>query len=333
MPRDISSVKLHRLNRLMGMLYAGNPVPKNVIVDTMGYTTSRTFERDLAFLREAYDVEIAYDRARGGYVLEGRGSFILNFTLTEREVLGLVSGLCMAAHFLPHLQKDTESLWGKMRSALPESLLEKGETLGNASVISLPVSMMDPRTFDMILHAINIRQSLRFSYASPYSGEEPKLRKVSPWGVFFQSHAWYLWGSHPKLPRGATYRISRILSPHPWPEEPYHEPPEETSLHKHASSGWYGYTGDAAIPVEIEIAPPLGDTVQETTWHPTQHFRKTEEGKVIMTAEVPDLGAVARWIMASAPYAEAKAPRELVEKMEELAREMLRKHGHGSSNS
>jgi len=40
---------------------------------------------------------------------------------------------------------------------------------------------------------------------------------------------------------------------HPWPEEPYQEPPEETSLHKNASSGWYGYTGDAAIPVEGDL--------------------------------------------------------------------------------
>ncbi len=326
MPRDLSSVKLDRLNRLMRLLYSGRPVSKDAIMDVIGYASSRTFERDLAFLREAYDAEIRHDQTQGGYILEGRGTFILNFTLTEREILSLVSGLRMASHFLPHLAKDADDLWTKMRSSLPESLLEKGETLGRCSVVSLPVSRMDSRAFDLLVDAIGTRTNVRFSYRSPYGSERATTRVVSPWGVFFQSHAWYLWGSHPKTPKGVTYRISRIKTLHVWPDTPFSPPPEGMRIDDHASSGWYGYTGDADIPVEIEISPPLAEIVRETVWHPTQRFEDGEDGKTIMRAEVPDLGAVARWTMASAPYARAKSPEELVRRVGELARGMAEGH-------
>ncbi|SMG16033.1 helix-turn-helix transcriptional regulator [Dethiosulfovibrio salsuginis] len=326
MPKDTSSVKLDRLNRLMGILYSGRAVTKNLILDEIGYTTSRTFERDMAFLREAYMVDIRYDRLCGGYILEGRGSFILNFTLREKEILALIAGLRMSSHFLPHLDKDAQELWAKMRSSLPESLLNQGDILGQSVVLSLPVSQMDPRAFDTILEAIKDLKNIQFSYRSPYGQGNATTRVVSPWGVFFQSHAWYLWGSHPKVPKGVTYRISRIKSIITSPDTTFAKPPEGTDIVGHSSSGWYGYTGDASIPVKIEISQPLGDIVKETLWHPTQSFLDRDDGVVVMTAEVPDIGAVARWIMASAPHAKAKEPEELVQKVAELAHGMAKEH-------
>lgn len=193
-PKDLSSIKLQRLNLLMGLLSTGRTVPKEEIIASLEYRTSRTFERDLDFLRSAHCVEIVYDKARKGYRMEGKGSFILNFTVSEKEVMSLVAGLRMARHFLPHLEDSSESLWGKMRNALPENLLRSGDSLGRSAVMSLPVSSMDGRVFAMIVESVEKGQNLRISYRSPYGDGSSKTRVVSPWGVFFQSHAWYMWG-------------------------------------------------------------------------------------------------------------------------------------------
>ena len=37
-------------------------------------------------------------------------------------------------------------------------------------------------------------------------------------------------------------------------------------------------------------------------WHPTQKIEESPEGGVILTAEVPHLPEVARWILSGAPH-------------------------------
>jgi predicted DNA-binding transcriptional regulator YafY len=213
-----------------------------------------------------------------------------------------------------------------MRNALPENLLRSGDSLGRSAVMSLPVSSMDGRIFAMIIESMEKGQNLRISYRSPYGDGPPKTRVVSPWGVFFQSHAWYMWGSHDDLPKGATYRISRMKKVIYSPETTFIKKPEDRDIGDHAASGWYGYTGNQDYPVVIVIDPPLSEIVRETLWHPSQEFFDLPNGSVEMRATVPDIGAVARWIMASAPYASAVSPDELVERVRELSEKMEERH-------
>ncbi len=323
MPRETSSVRLSRLNKLMRALYSKPFISGKELLPSLGYASRRTFERDLSFLREEYGTEIIYDASKQAYTLKGRGSFILNCTLSEQEVLGLVAGLQMAGHFLPHLSREMNSLWGKIKGSLPQNLAECGEELGNNTVLALPVSTMDADIFGRIIDAIRSAHTIRFDYRSPYGSEPGRRRTVSPWGVFFQSHAWYLWGSHDKHEGGATYRISRIKTLEPKLDTPYCPKPADKTLSEYASSGWYAYTGDAQIKVAIKITPPLAEIVPETVWHPTQKTETHADGSITLTAHVADIGAVARWVMASAPYAQALEPQELRDAVEGMAMAVL----------
>lgn len=121
MSRDLSSIRLSRLNSLILAFYSSRRMTKDQLMNCLEYSNPRTLERDLAFLRDEYAVDIIYDRSARQYIFNGRGKFLVSTTLTEREVTAMAAGLRMAAHFLPHLQEPSRDLWSKFKGVLPRA--------------------------------------------------------------------------------------------------------------------------------------------------------------------------------------------------------------------
>jgi predicted DNA-binding transcriptional regulator YafY len=272
-------------------------------------------------------VEIDYARHRRAYRLRGTGRFVAVFELTEREVTALAAGLGMASHLLPHLQEECESLWGKIRFRLPKGLSDHGERLGKAAVVALPVSPMDPKVFETCLNAIRKGNAIRIRYRSPYGDGAVRHYELSPWGVFFRAHAWYLWAGSPSCGEARTFRISRIAQI-VMEERPMTLPQPEAGVAAFAQSAWYACPGEPCHGIRIRVNPPLADVVAETRWHVSQTLERLEDGTLFLSATVPDLDEVARWVMASAPYAEVIEPLELRKKIQALSSKTAEKHGN-----
>ena len=63
--------------------------------------------------------------------------------------------------------------------------------------------------------------------------------------------------------------------------------------------------------------------MREIKWHPTQQIEELPDGNVILTAEVPYLDEVARWVLAGAPNAKVIEPKELKDMVKEFAMKAL----------
>ena len=76
-------------------------------------------------------------------------------------------------------------------------------------------------------------------------------------------------------------------------------------------SAWHVIPGSEKIPVKVQITEPLSESFRELKWHPTQKVIECSEGGIILTAEVPDLYEVARWVMSGAPHIIVIEPDDL----------------------
>ncbi len=331
MPRDLSSLRLTRLNTLLCLLAsrANTCLPKETLYEQMDYSNSRMLERDLAYLRQQFGAVIRWDHEQKGYILESSGSFMMHLSLSGNEATALVAGLGMATHFLPHLQEDCNSLWQKMQCALPEQLASQAQKLAQSAVMALPISTLDPDKFSKILQALGRKRTVEAWYTKP-NAPEPKEEHyhLSPWGVYFRAHAWYLWAwSHTSTPEGErTFRISRF-NQISMTNETARKIPEGKDVTTHAGGAWYAFSGGKKRKVRIRVYPFMSRIVRETTWHPSQKIEECPDGSIILSAEVPHLEEVAKWILATAPYAEALEPAELRQKVVELARGVMGRHG------
>ncbi len=324
MPLDTASVRMERLNSLMLLLLQDKENTKSRLISILEYQTTRTLERDIQLLRDRYGVEITYDARKKTYQCKDAGQFMLRFSLTKPEVIALAAGLKMAKHFLPHLQSSADAIWEKTARLMPEELLEEGKRLSEATVLSIPVSSLDAAIFQKIIDAASSCTALDITYRSPYK-TETSSDAISPWGVYFQSHAWYMWAGGKRHPDGATYRVSRI-SHLSQSAEPYLPPPEGETVQSYAGTAWFARPGKLKYKIKLHLRMPLAAIVAETKWHPTQRIENAPGGGIIYTATVPDLEEVARWSTSCAPYIEALEPEELRKRMKELGEEVAGRH-------
>ena len=332
MARELSSIRIARLKKLLLLLHRrrGQGVEAEEILRECEYASRRTLQADLQMLREEYGAEIEFTRTQPcRYCLKSEGDFLLPLALDERDVLSLTAGLGMAAHFLPHIQENCHALWRKMQAILPEKSVEFGRWLAKAAVVATPVSAMDAGVFEALLDAIYQKTMVEIAYVSPYaprdtSGKrEVRTHILAPWGVFFRAHAWYLLAGKEGKDKPGVFRLSRIQAARPCPDLPFLSPPEAFSQENFAASAWYAAPGELEHDIRLRVVEPMATIVSETVWHPTQRTERIDADTLILTARVPDLGEVARWVLSAAPYIAVESPLELRDMVRGLAAKML----------
>ena len=321
MPKDMTSVRHDRLSRIMALLQSRLIVSHDMLWATGEYKSERTLQNDLSYLRGTYGADIHYKFSERMYVLKHAGVFHINLKVTKEEVEALTAGLKMAAHFLPHLEKSSDSLWGKLGGYIPQEIVAWGSELGNSMAMATPLAPVRREVFAALLEAKHKRSAINIRYAAP--NKEAKRWLLSPYGFYFRGNAWYMVSYNHKYQNVGIHRVSRIKSVS-LATEPYIPPEKGGFTEDYISSAWHVIPGEELQPIKVHITEPLAETFQEIQWHPTQKIEESPEGGIILTAEVPNLHEVARWVLSGAPHIHVIEPDELKGLVRGFAEETLR---------
>ena len=116
--------------------------------------------------------------------------------------------------------------------------------------------------------------------------------------------------------------MNRIISASISDEE-YVMPEDAGFTEEYILSAWHVIPGSEKIPIKVHITEPLAESFRELKWHPTQKVIECSEGGIILTAEVPDLYEVARWVMSGAPHIDVIEPEELKNLVRKFASKIL----------
>ena len=127
MASDQTSIRISRLNRLMRYFLSNQEVPRLALLEYMNYSSVRTLQRDLSYLRTQNSVIISYDFSKQTYKCSDPGNFVLRFKLCAGEVVMLVTGIDLTKRFFPENASAVRSLWNKMRIFVPHC---EGQSLG-----------------------------------------------------------------------------------------------------------------------------------------------------------------------------------------------------------
>ena len=323
--KGMSSVRYKRLMKVIALLQSKRKVSRNELEeageytlasDKEGYRQNRTLQNDLHFLKEETGAEIEYDYHDKAYVLKHEGSLLVNITVTESEIEALSAGLKIAAHFLPHLEDDSESLWQKLTAYIPADLAGHGHSLAEATLAAIPVEPVKPEVFSLLTQAKNDRKAVRITYSSP--GKDARVWTLSPYDFYFRGNAWYMISFNHKHQALSTHRISRIKRA-VYSDAEYVMPEEGGFTEEYTASAWYVSPGTERHRVRLRLTGRLAESMSAVKWHPTQTTEWQPDGSVILTAEVPHLEELARWILAGAPNAEVLEPPALKYIVRDLA--------------
>ncbi|MBQ3450025.1 MAG: WYL domain-containing protein [Synergistaceae bacterium] len=320
MPKDMTSIRHDRLSRVMAFLQSRVRATHDEIYSVGEYSSNRTLQNDLYYLRGVYGADIKYDSHNRNYVMESAGIFELNLRITKSEIESLTAGLRMSAHFLPHLKKSAGSLWDKLCRYIPEEIISHGSEIVNSTMMLSPAAKVDAEVFSTLINAKHEKKTVNILYSAPE--RRPKQWLLSPYDFYFRGNAWYMASYNHKYNNLGIHRVSRIISAS-ISDEKYMPPGESGFTDEYVLSAWHVIPGYEKNFIRVRITEPLAESFREIKWHPTQKISECDEGGIILTAEVPNLYEVARWVMSGAPHIEVIEPDELKNLVRDFANKIL----------
>ena len=248
----------------------------------------------------------------------------LNLDLNQKDIIALVSGLGMAGHFMPGLKNNCLKIWDKICEVLPDNLINFGHDIAESSSVAVQVSGMDSEIFEKVLDAVIKKCAIEFKYKSPIPGHVIKTHKLSAWNIFFKAHSWYLIaGNRDEI---LNFKIARISELKILFDEEFINPPENYSYENYIKSGWHVVPGEAKYFIKLILSEPIATITNEIKLNPSQKIIKLDSNTAELTANVPDLKEVARWVMSSAPCVKIVEPDELKELVKDLAKNIIIQH-------
>jgi len=181
----------------------------------------------------------------------------------------------------------------------------------------------------ILTEALLARKTVRFKYHGIYRGT-PTDRHVRPYGLLFQHGHWYLVGHDENRDDVRVFRVERMEEPRPNSKQPHtadYDIPEEFSLEEFRDrEAWeLGSGEDGVLEARVKFEFPL------SLWAERNGFgelkSEDEQGNAIRKFEIRQVDPFLRWILSQRGEARIVEPPELVERVTDLAREVMAVYG------
>lgn len=320
MPADYS--RINRLLKIITLVQSGGRWNARRLAEELG-ATERSIYRDLKVL-DKVGIPLQFDEQRKSYVI-ARDFFLPPVQLRPDEAMALVALAEQVAGLeqIPHLKPGLRAAQ-KLRAQLPPAIrshLEKSD--GRLSIrlaaSSPPESTQD--AFGKVHTAIESRRQLEVSYESPRAAREgaggSKPFRLDPYELWFNLRAWYVIGFSHKHGEVRNFKLSRFDRLQVTQQR--FTIPASWSLEKHLGHAWRMIRGRPRYEVELRFDAEFADTIDETRWHFTQQTELLDDGSLKFTATVDGLDELVWWVMSMGPHCRVIRPRQLAERVRELA--------------
>jgi len=242
-----------------------------------------TAKRILRFLREEIGVNVLYDRAVGGFVLD-RSTELPDTAMgpwfSAEELLALLTAHTLLEQLPPGLLRDeTLGLRGRLKKLLYRHS-NGGDELERRVRLSLPQRRTaDEPTFRKVLTALVRRRRLSMHYHGR-ARDERSARVVSPLRLTFYRSNWYLAAWCHQADDLRVFAMDRI-SDVQVSAEAAGEPDEATVAARLETS--YGiFEGKADKVARLRFSPDTSRWVADETWHPDQQVESLADGGVLL---------------------------------------------------
>lgn len=313
--------KVRRLLVMLSLLKSAEAMTPALLAERLG-VNPRQITRDLKELMEL-GFKIEYDRMGRRYNISG-GIFMPPLELEAEEAFALVllAEQVAGKHQVDHLGPAATAI-AKITSTLPDAVrTELESSRGKVRIRATLGGEEGPHdVYDGFRRAVARGEAMQCRYDSARGmqeqrpGEEFVLR---PYALLFHLRAWYVVGYNQERGEVRMYKISRFRKAVATKER-YAIPPD-FSLDKYLGNAWRVVTDKQDYEVELLFSREIAPTITETRWHKTEETEHNADGTVTYRFTVSGLTEISWWILGYGPMVKVVRPKELAERVAELAR-------------
>jgi predicted DNA-binding transcriptional regulator YafY len=317
-----------RVLRIQQMLQVKKVIPREEFLGELEVSLA-TFKRDLEFLRSRFQVNIEWNRERGGYYCEdlrsggGEGS-IPGPMYSTSEIHALLLMQDLLIQLQPGLLEiNLAPLRQRLYLLLGTKHFEPEQIRRRIRILHMASRPVDAKCFQLVSMATLSRRRLHLTYFGRFHNEET-VREVSPQRLVYYRANWYLdsWCHLRNDLRSFALDMIRdaIIS-----DTSADEIPDE-ELDANLGSGYGIFTGAPRNTAVLRFEPHVTPWVSREIWHSrqTQHIEPT--GHLVLSVPYSADYELTMDILRYGPNVEVLAPDGLRRRVEEQLRAAINRY-------
>jgi len=119
-----------------------------------------------------------------------------------------------------------------------------------------------------------------------------------------------------------TFKIERIQNVEITDEK--YQIPKDFDANRHFAGSWGVVIEGEEQLVSLKFRKEIARLIEETIWHPSQHFERQPDGSLVMTLKVYSTYELTTWIMGWGQKVEVLAPESLRKEIHQTAEDMVK---------
>ena len=299
-----------------------NRLPNATKLSKLLEISTKTINRDIAFMRDQMDLPITWDAVANGYHYDGYVDGFPTLQVTQGELFALlVAQKALEPYKGTPFQEPLEAALQKLSDGLKDKVLMSVDRLNTpVSFKSSGVSTAQLETFQFVTRAVEQEQELEFDYKK-LGGKRWNRRKVQPYHLCCVENQWYVvcWDKVRKALR--TFALVRMRKVSLTGTD--FKRPADFDIQQHLKSAFGIFVGETKHKIRVQFDSWAAQLIQEKEWHPAQKIKVLDDGGIEFRIELADLFEIERWILSWGSHAKVLGPAKLKNSIRKHAEAIL----------
>ena len=297
-----------------------NRLPNASTLSKQLETSTKTINRDIAFMRDQLGLPVLWDAQANGYRYSSYVDAFPTVQVSEGELFALlVAQKALEPYRGTPFQDPLESALKKLSEGLKDRVLLSLDRLNTPISFKFSgISNATLETFQLVTRAVAQEQELHFEYKNLDSKRHQK-RRTHPIHLCCVENQWYVvcWDLNRNAMRTfALVRMRKLVFP-----GKRFKRPKDFDIQQHLKDAFGVFVGQSKHKVRVVFDAWAAQLIKEKDWHPAQEIIELDEGRIEFRIELADLFEIERWILSWGSHAKVLGPAKL--------KHSIRKHAEG----
>jgi predicted DNA-binding transcriptional regulator YafY len=301
-----------RILKIQQMLRARGVVSKQTFLEKFEISDA-AFKRDLAFLRDRFQIPIKYDASKHGYVIVGDPAEpdieLPGPMYTASEILALLAMQDLICQLQPGLlDQDLAPLRERLRLLLSTDQLLSEDLRRRIRLLHMASRPVEARVFREVSQATLSQSRLHIRYYSRARHEFTE-RDISPQRLVYYRGNWYIDAWCHLRTDLRSFSVDAIESAEILKEHAQQIGTE--TLDRHLGSGYGIFAGPADQVAVLRFAPEVSPWVAAEHWHSKETKQREGSGHLLLSVPYANEQELVMDILRYIPHVQVMAPDSL----------------------
>jgi predicted DNA-binding transcriptional regulator YafY len=315
---------LDRMQRIFQAIKQGK-YPNRIRLATDIEVTTKTIQRDLDFMRDRWNMPIAYNDQRQGYEFTQPVENFPMVELSEAELISVyVAQKALTQYKGTPFEHPLRSAFEKLISELDGKITLSWDDLDTfISFRNFEIVPADLKTFRVVSEAVRKSATLEFEYKKLNASAYEK-RVVEPYHLACIQNQWYCFGRDLKRGQIRTFVLARMR---------YVTGTGQTfiklkgfSLGDYLKDSLGVFSAKGKHRIRIRFDPFAAQLVRERIWHSSQQIQELTGGGLEFRVTLSSLHEIEPWVLSWGEHAHVLGPSELTGRLMKTARKQLTRY-------